>query len=100
MAPLVTFTDSRGLTWTVYEVPASRIEFDDRVVDESPAHLTFELTSGGEHLLKRLRSYPEDWRALDARRLEALCHAAGPPLHRESDRVAAETRRHIGDLTT
>ncbi|HJU64575.1 MAG TPA: hypothetical protein VJ596_02810 [Gemmatimonadaceae bacterium] len=100
MPPALTFTDARGLTWMVYEVPASRIEFADQLVDESPAHLTFELVSGSTHVLKRLRPYPEDWRDMEPARLDALCQAAGPPMHRETDRVAAETRRHMGDLTT
>lgn len=95
-----TFTDSRGLTWTVYELPGSRIEFDDRVVDSSPAHLTFELGTGAARVLRRVATYPSDWETLGDDALEALCDSAGGaavPLWRAE---SGELRRHLDELST
>lgn len=94
------FTDSRGLTWTVYELPGSHIEFDDRVVEESPAHLTFELGTGAARVLRRIADYPDDWRDLDEESLEALCDSAGGaaiPMWRSE---SGELRKHLDELST
>jgi hypothetical protein len=94
------FTDSRGLTWTVYELPRSRIEFDERLVETTPAHLTFELGTGASRVLRRVSHYPPDWRALDDEALEVLCDSAGGasiPLWRTE---SGELRRHLDDLST
>lgn len=94
------FTDSGGIRWTVYESPASRIVFDDRLVDDAPAHLTFEATIGARTYLRRLRTFPSSWRDLSSATLEDLLrHADRVGSHRgygESD----ETRRSIDQLTT
>lgn len=94
------FTDSSGTRWTVFEAPASRIVFDDRLVDDAPPHLTFETTIGPRTYLRRLRDYPPTWRDLAPAALEDLCHRAeaigGVRGGTESD----ETRRSIDHLTT
>ena len=66
------FTDFTGVRWTVFESPASRITFDDRIVEDSPAHLTFEATVGDRTYLRRLRDYPHSWRSLSAAKAETI----------------------------
>ncbi|HEU4565791.1 MAG TPA: hypothetical protein VFS05_14120 [Gemmatimonadaceae bacterium] len=92
------FTDSRGLAWTVYEVPASRIVFGDMVVDERAAHLTFEHRASGGRVCRQLRRYPADWRERPGVELEVLCNEAGPPPHGASGERAL--RGHLDDLST
>ena len=94
------FTDVHGIRWTVYEVPASRIMFDDRLVDESPAHLTFEATEGERTLLKRLSDYPPNWRELPDAELEELCTRAGPPPATPSAGESAEVRHWLDEVST
>ena len=95
-----TFTDVRGLTWTVYEVPASRIEFDERVVDRSPAHLTFETVVASRTVVKRLDSYPADWTRLADAELEDLCARAGPLPQHAGAAESEATRRSIEQAGT
>ena len=94
------FTDSGGIRWTVYESPANHIVFDDRLIDEAPAHLTFEATVRGRTYMRRLRAFPATWRDLSSATLEDLL--------RHADRVGAgraygesdAMRRSIDQLTT
>ena len=95
----LSFTDTRGTTWTVYELPANQIVFDERVVDDSPAHLVFESRAGERTTLKRLRDYPGDWAQLGDADLEELCErATGPSAHGDVD--GDELRRHLRDVST
>lgn len=98
-APL-TFTDTRGLSWTVYELPPGRIEFDGRVVEEHPAHLTFELTTGDARVLRRVADYPADWRELSSDALETLCARAGDAAMPGFRTESGELRRHLDELST
>lgn len=100
MAHGIRFTDSRGLTWNAYELPASRIEFDDRVVDETPAHLTFELVEGREPVLRRLLRYPADWATLPVAELESLIDAAGDAPLTHASQLSTDVRRHLRELST
>ena len=94
------FTDSSGVRWTVYESPASRIVFDDRLVDEAPAHLIFESAIGSRTYLRRLRSYPLSWRGLPAASLEDMLGKAERVGARRAYGESDETRRSIDQLTT
>ena len=94
------FTDFSGVRWTVFESPASRITFDDRIVEESPAHLTFEATVGERTYLRRLRDYPDSWRSLSASALEDLLHRASAVGGSRKGEESEETRRSIDQLTT
>jgi hypothetical protein len=94
------FIDSRGLEWAVYEVPISRIELDERLVDDTPAHLTFELGTGATRVLRRISRYPDDWRDLDPEQLEALCDAAGDAAIPTWRVESGELRRHLDELST
>lgn len=94
------FTDSAGTRWTVFESPANRITFDDRVIEEAPAHLTFEATYGGRTFLRRLRDYPERWRGLSLAALEDLLHRAASVGGARRGEESEETRRSIDQLTT
>jgi hypothetical protein len=92
------FTDARGLSWSVYEMPATHVELNDEVVEDRPAHLTFELASGGRMLCRQLRHYPADWRELAEAELEVLCNEAGPPLHLTHEEAALGGQ--LEDLST
>ena len=94
----VTFTDVHGVRWNVFEVPTSTIEFADRIIDATPAHLTFETVIGSRTVVKRLRSYPDDWRDLDDAELEDLCTRAGPVVGATPDDEA--TRRSVERTST
>ena len=94
------FTDSGGVRWTVYESPASRIMFDDRLVDEAPAHLIFEATIGNRTYLRRLRTYPMVWRDLSSASLEDMLRHAQRVGARRAYGESDETRRSIEQLTT
>ena len=94
------FTDSGGIRWTVYESPASHIVFDDRLVDETPAHLTFEATIGSRTYLRRLRTFPASWRDLSSATLEDLLRHADRIGARRGYGESDETRRSIDQLTT
>lgn len=94
------FTDSGGIRWTVYESPASRIMFDDRLVDDAPAHLTFEATIGTRTYLRRLRAFPATWRDLSSASLEDMLRHAERVGPRRVQGESDETRRSIDQLTT
>ncbi len=100
MSGTLTFTDSRGLEWTVYEIPSSRIEFDGRVVEEHPAHLTFELETGDARVMRRLADYPAAWQELPSDSLEALCARAGDAAIPSFRTESGELRRHLDELST
>ena len=94
------FTDSGGTRWMVYESPASRIVFDDRLVNEAPAHLIFEACIGSRTYLRRLRTYPASWRALSSASLEDMLGKAERVGARRMYGESDETRRSIDLLTT
>ena len=96
----VMFTDAHGLTWTVYEVPASRIEFGDRVVERSLSHLTFETVVSSRTIVKRLDDYPADWPRLREAELEDLCLRAGPTPRLGGPAESEATRRSIDQAGT
>ena len=96
----VSFTDADGLTWTVYEVPTSRVVFGDELVEDSASHLTFELVTGSRMLLKRLRDYPENWRELPPADLDELCTQAGPTSAAAGEGESDEIRRRVEDIST
>ena len=99
MSDEVRFTDDDGVTWTVYEVPATIMTFDDRVVDESRAHLCFEADVEPGVCRKKLSRYPAGWRDLPQEDLAELCADAGPTQTAravDSDQV----RRRIVELET
>ena len=94
------FTDSAGTKWTVYECPPNRITFGDRLIEDSPAHLTFETRTGERTYLRRLRQYPATWQDLSTAALEDLlrrAHAVGGSRRGEE---SEETRRSVDQLTT
>ena len=94
------FTDSSGTRWTVFESPANRITFDDRVIEEAPSHLTFEATLGARTYLRRLQIYPSSWRELSVASLEDLLHRASTVGGARKGAESEETRRSIDHLTT
>lgn len=94
------FTDFTGVRWTVFESPASRITFDDRIVEDAPAQLTFESTVGDRTFLRRLREYPASWRNLSPAALEDLLHRASSVGGTRKGEESDETRRSIDSLTT
>ena len=96
----VTFTDTNGFAWTVYEVPGSQIVFNDELVESTRAHLAFAAATGASTLLKRLEDYPEDWRDLSPADLEELCARAGPMPTPEGGSESDETRRWVDEITT
>lgn len=100
MTSSASFTDSGGMRWTVYECPASRIVLHDRLVNEAPAHLTFETTFEGRTVLRRLREYPESWRDLSPATLEDLCHRAARVGGGRGGRDTDALRRSVDQLTT
>ncbi len=101
MPDAVRFTDARGLSWVVYEIPATRIPRDDLPdVEATPPHLTFERTGGGSAALRRLLRYPADWRERSDAELETLCEQAAPAIARSAGSDTADTRRHVDELTT
>lgn len=100
MSGTLTFTDSRGLEWTVYEIPSSRIEFDGRVVEERAAHLTFELETGDARVMRRLTEYPASWHEMSSDSLEALCERAGEAAIPSFRAESGELRRHLDELST
>lgn len=68
------FTDSKGVSWRVWStVPmaGNRLHggFDQ-------GWLTFESTSSGETLLRRLVPIPRDWETAPDDRLELMCRSA------------------------
>lgn len=94
------FTDFTGVRWTVFESPASRITFDDRIVEDAPPQLTFEATVGDRTFLRRLRDYPDAWRSLSSAALEDLLHRASSVGGTRKGGESEETRRSIDLLTT
>ena len=103
MSDIRYFTDSRGLAWAVYELPAIRVVFGEDVAEERPAHLTFEHTGGGRTICRHLRQYPANWRDLPNQELEVLCNEAGPMPYRgrgARDPSEAAVRGHLEDLST
>lgn len=94
------FRDSHGTVWTVFEVPASHIVLDGRVIDESEAHLTFECEAGGTTRRKRRTRYPDDWQGLSDGQLEELLQGAaayGAGARREESEA---TQRRLDELST
>jgi hypothetical protein len=68
------FTDSSGVAWRVWStVPmaGSRLRggFDQ-------GWLTFESTSSGQTVLRRLVPIPRDWESVPDERLELMCRSA------------------------
>jgi hypothetical protein len=88
MAERLSFISSDGVRWTVYPVPARRVEYDDELVEDSPAHLCVEATVGERVIQRRVSSYPADWRDLSS---EELIHLSSLEGEVGAARAAGET---------
>ena len=73
---LISFSDSAGVRWRVWQVetPAARAH----LMEESyrSGWLVFEREDGGER--RRYSGVPDDWTAFARERLNDLCRAATP----------------------
>lgn len=97
----VRITDSTGAPWTAREIPASRIEFGDELVEERAAHLRFEPLGDRARPPRTGRRYPADWRTLPHDELVELLEEAEPasPEPRAGSENR-ELRRHLDELST
>ena len=87
---LVTFTDSEGVRWHVWNVERSSFattRTDYLSTEYRTGWLCFE--NEGATVRRRLASYPEDWMSLPAHRLEQLCRIAEVVPARRDGRIAA-----------
>jgi hypothetical protein len=82
------FTDSRGVLWTVREEGVDG-GFADSVPPERPLRwLTFET----DLEVRRLWTYPDDWRRMAAAQLDLLCRRANTMIARFPRRPAEGPR--------
>jgi len=96
----MTFTDHGGVRWTVYSVPARRVEHNDEVIEQTPPHLCIEAQVGSTVLLRRIDEYPADWPAMEPAELVRLSTLEGPveaALHNEE---TPQTQLGIAALET
>ena len=99
---LVTFTDSQGTVWSVWDVArpiAEKASMDYLAGGEyQNGWLCFQPNLGDER--RRLSDYPDNWMSLDAMELEKLCNCATPVVsrsssnHRAVDSPRTETGGH------
>lgn len=100
MAERLTFTSPDGVQWTVYPVPARHVEYNDEVVEDSPAHLCVEAAVGERVLQRKISSYPADWRELSGQELMQLASLEGEIGAARSPGETEATRRGIRELGT
>ena len=74
---LVVFTDSRGVTWRVWNITTESLRRSDYLEPEyKTGWLCFESEATGER--RRLTGAPADWMTLPAERLDLLARMATP----------------------
>ena len=88
---LVVFTDSRGVTWRVWNITTESLRRSDYLEPEyKTGWLCFESEATGER--RRLTGAPADWMTLPAERLDLLARMATPGTRRPPrERESAES---------
>lgn len=84
---LINFVDSKGTAWRVWNVTRDTISAaraDYLGSQFRDGWLVFQPEESDER--RRLAVFPDDWAALDAEQLEALCARAVPVEARRNDR--------------